>query len=36
MGSVDSLYYVLNEEGIKGLLLNNVLLNVPTTAAQAA
>jgi hypothetical protein len=35
MGSVDSLYSVLNEEGIKGLLFNSMLLNVPT-AAQAA
>jgi hypothetical protein len=36
MGSVDSLYSVLNDEGIKGLLLNTVLLNVPTADAQAA
>jgi hypothetical protein len=35
MGSVNDLYSVLNEEDIKGLMLNTMLLNVPT-AAQAA
>jgi hypothetical protein len=35
MGSVDDLYSILNEEDIKGLILNTMLLNVPT-AAQAA
>jgi hypothetical protein len=35
MGSVDGIYSVLNEEDVKGLLLNSMLLNVPT-AAQAA
>jgi hypothetical protein len=35
MGDVECLYSILNEEDIKGLLLNTMLLNVPT-AAQAA
>jgi hypothetical protein len=35
MSSVDDLYSILNEEDIKGLVLNTMLLNVPT-AAQAA
>jgi hypothetical protein len=35
MGSVDSLYSILREDAIKGLLFNTVLLSVPT-AAQAA
>jgi hypothetical protein len=35
MGSVEVLYSVLNHEDLKGLLLNTMLLNVPT-AAQAA
>jgi hypothetical protein len=35
MGSIGSLYSIFNEEGIKGLLLHTLLLNVPT-AAQAA
>jgi hypothetical protein len=34
MGSVDSLPSILHQESIKGLLLNTMLLNVPT-AAQA-
>jgi hypothetical protein len=35
MGSVEDLYSTLNEEDIKGLMLNTMLLSVPT-AAQAA